>query len=280
MLTTKRNGFLILAAMGAALAGCSGDDASTPPGVDSGTSGQQDAAAVQPDTGAALDLYPDLGVAPDLYPDLGVAPDIGQKADPCEKEWIDALAANDKVSTGAVATTDKGGGVKETLIDASAGGMNQAHTNPYVYVSLADGSRVDITDLQAKTSTAWDLALRRTVIRVNGGDSGPGQGAVAIVENTPLDTVTAVPASATFAADEFIDEQCNVQRDPINNPMTAFGGSDGLWYEYSASTSKVEPKPHTYVVRRADGTFAKVVIDSYYSNVGQSAHFAIRWSAL
>jgi hypothetical protein len=220
------------------------------------------------------------GSGADLYPDLGLPPDLGQKQ-PCETEWIDALNAQDKVSTGAVNTTENAG-VKQTTIDASAGGMNGASKNPFVYISLKDGARVDITDLASKSSKDWDLAFRRSVIRVNGGDSGAGGAGVARIENKTLAEVTAVPAAASFKVDEFIDESCKVTRDPINNPQTAFSGAStaDLWYAYDVGTSKLKPQPFVWVVRRADGSFVKLTIDSYYNGSGASGHFTISWSAL
>src|SRR3989339_223393 len=146
-----------------------------------------------PDAGSTPDVSPqDIAITSDLpqdvvqvedikvYPDLPPLPDLPVKA-PCESEWTDAINPQTKVSTGEVKTQNLSGGVFQTTVDAKAGGMNQSVNNPYVYVSFKDGSHVDINDLEAKTSTEWDMAFKRAVIRVNGGDSGPGQGAIAIV---------------------------------------------------------------------------------------------------
>ncbi|MCA9672821.1 MAG: HmuY family protein [Myxococcales bacterium] len=241
------------------LVACSDD--SNPPAADKPVAAQ--------DTGSA-----------DVYPDLGTLPDIGTKA-PCESEWIDAVGAVAKVSTGSVQSTDKGSGVTETTIDATAGGINAAKSNPYVYVSLKDGSRVDVSDVDAKKSSAWDIAIRRSVIRINGGDSGAGQGGVAILAGKTLDQVTAVPPSVDFHADEFIDDSCQVSYDPINNILTAFGGQTGLWYDYEVGSGKLTPLAQAYVIRLADGqTHVKLVIDSYYSPGNTSAFYTVRWSKL
>jgi hypothetical protein len=256
-------GMAVLLALGAGLPACSDDsDNSEPPPADA--------------AGEAVDLdSPDLPPSPDL----GVLPDLPVQ-EACASEWRDAINPQSTVSEGAVTTTDLGDGVQQTTIDASAGGMSQAHKNPYVYLSLADGSKVEIDDVAAKTSTAWDLAFKRSVIRVNGGDSGAGQGAVAIIAGTPLEQVTAIPDQSAFTTDDFLDESCNIERDPINNILTAFAGSDGVWYEYDTSAMKLTPNPDTYVVRTADGQHVKVYIDSYYSSGGAGAHYTIRWSPL
>jgi hypothetical protein len=212
-----------------------------------------------------------------LLPDLGALPDLGQKL-PCASEWQDAIHAQSKISTGAVATTEQAG-EKVTTIDATAGGMTAAFSNPYVYVSFEGGGvRVDLDDFDARTSTSWDLAFRRAVIRVNGGDSGAGQGAVAILPGKKLAEVTAVPATG-FAQDEFIDDKCTVKVNPINDIWTAIGGSTGMWYAYDTSTMKLTPNGDAYVFRTAKGKHIKLVIDGYYKG-SAGANYTLRWSTL
>lgn len=252
----------------AAMAGCSDDD---------------DTNQQQPDGSPVLDGSAVDATLPDveIFPDLGLLPDIGV-TEPCESEWKDAINPQETVSAGAVTTEDQGNGIFKTTIDATAGGMNEAHNNPFVYISLADGSKVEIDDMAARDSTAWDLGFRRTVIRVNGGDSGAGQGAVSILVGQTLDQVTGVPEQSTFATDDFLDDNCQVKTNPIGSINTAFGGVDGMWYEFDTGSMQVNPKPDTYVVRRADGSHVKLYIDSYYSSTtpAEGANFTISWSAL
>ena len=215
-----------------------------------------------------------------LSPDLGQLPDLAAK-DPCESEWRDAISPQKTPSTGTVTTSDLSGGIKKTVVDASAGGSSTgAHNHPYVYISLTDGKRVDIDDFAAKKSTAWDMAFRRSVIRVNGGDSGAGKGAVAIFAAKKLADITTAPASASFAADDFLDSSCKIKRDPINNIWTAIGGGDGMWYDFNMGSKKLKPAAEAYVIRTATGSFVKLVIDNYYNASDQAAHFTLRWSPL
>lgn len=216
------------------------------------------------------------------YPDLGGLPDLPVQGQ-CDSEWRDAISPQKSVSKGAVTTTVVGG-VNQTEIDATAGGMSSAHKNPWVYVSLRDGGkRVEIDDFAARTSTAWDLALRRSVIRINGGDSSKvGQGAVAIVISTTLDKVSSVPPSSQFAQDDFLDDKCAILRNPINNIRTAFGGANGMWYQYDTGQMKLTPNPDSYVVRSGDGKqHFKLYINTYYDpSTGAGAHFNVSWSEL
>lgn len=216
-----------------------------------------------------------------LYPDLGALPDIEQKEE-CESEWIDAVIANNAVSTGDVATTEEST-VYTTKADASAGGMMAAASNPYLYLSLKDGTRVDITDIDSRTSTAWDLAMRRTVIRINGGDSGPGQGAVARITGKSFDEVTEIPDASAFTTDEFIDETCKVARDPISNIQTSFSGPSTAdsWYEYdqSSGTHDVIPKPIIWVLQLADGSYIKMEILSFKEGT-TTGYYTLKWQVL
>jgi hypothetical protein len=212
-----------------------------------------------------------------LLPDLGALPDLGTKF-PCQSEWTDAIHAQSKVSTGAVATTEQAG-EKVTTVDATAGGMSAAFSNPYVYVSFDGGGvRVDLDDFDARTSTAWDLAFRRAVIRVNGGDSGAGQGAVAILPGKTLAEVTAVPASG-FAQDDFLDDKCKIKTNPINDIWTAIGGATGMWYAYDMSGMKLTPNAEVYVFRTAKGKHLKLVVEGYYKGTA-GANYTLRWSML
>ncbi len=237
---------------------CSDDSSSSPP--DTGTTADQ---AVTADS--------------KVTPDLGQLPDVGKK-DPCESEWRDAVSPQKTASKGVVTTTS--GTINKTVVDASAGGMSSAHKNPFVYISFKDGSRVDIDDFAAKKDKTWDLALRRTVIRVNGGDSGAGQGAVAILTGKKLDDVKAVPSSSSFSSDDFLSSTCAIKRNAINNIWTAFCGTAGLWYDYSSGSHAVQPKAVAYVLRRANGEHVKLVIDSFYNSSNVGGHFTIRWSAI
>lgn len=238
-----------------------------------------DDSETQKDSSVSGDLTADAKGSPDksTSPDLGQLPDLG-KQEPCASEWRDAVSPQKKVTTGKVTTT--AGTVNITMADATAGGMSSAHLNPFVYISFKDGSRVDVDDFAAKTSTAWDLALRRTVIRLNGGDSGAGKGAVAIVAGKKLADVTSLPAASSFNTDDFLDASCTIKRNAINNIWTAFTGTTGMWYDYGSGTHLVEPKAVVYVLRRAGGEYVKLTIDSFYNSSNTSGHFKLSWSAI
>ena len=182
------------------------------------------------------------------------------------------------VSTGDVTPTADGD-VTTAVIDATAGGLPNAADNPYIYVDLASGAKVDIDDVDALSSSEWDLAFKRSSIRSNGGDSGPGMVAVAVVAAASLDEVTAAPADGEFAIDDWTDESCQLVALPFQEPNTAFGE----WYDYDLGSHVVTPKPEVHVIRSRSGDLFKLQLESYYGDEGDptlSAVYRVSWAPL
>lgn len=177
----------------------------------------------------------------------------------CSAQRENVLLPIDRVSIGAVNETSAGSNV--IYVDASAGGQAQASRNPRIYVDLAGKARVDVTDVSASESKAWDLALKRTVIFTNGGDGGPGQGGAAVVAKS-FDAVTAADAdAATIVKESFFDAECNEKKDQFGLYLaTTF--SD--WYDYQQTNNVPTPKPNrTYIVVGGSGKRYKVAITSF-----------------
>ncbi len=165
-----------------------------------------------------------------------------------------------KVSTATVSTVGASGGATELYVDASAGGINLASKNPRVYVNLETGTRVDIDDVTAfKSSTDWDLALRRDLVWTNSGDAGIGIGGAIQIAKTFANVTAADADAATLAPERFFDDQCNALKGPNDETLTTF--SD--WYNYNQATHDVTPKDVTYVVRGGTGKRYKVALLSY-----------------
>ncbi len=167
-----------------------------------------------------------------------------------------------KVSTGQVKVVKTEDDVTTLYIDASAGGFQDAAKTPRVYVNLAEGTRVGVTDKAAFDSADWDLAFKRSLLYTNGGDTGIGKGAGAQV---PKDfaAVTAEDADGIeLKPEKMFDDNCVAARDEINAPVTTFTG----WYVYDQSQQRITgpQKNLTFIVRSADGTKRyKVAIVSF-----------------
>lgn len=173
-----------------------------------------------------------------------------------------------------VTTTD---GVTSGTADATAGGINVAADNPYLYLDLKTGVKVDINDLEARTSGAWDIGLKRSSLRLNSGDSGTGNRKSSPVAAATLAEVTAGPADG-YKTDDYTTEDCKIVTIPGGEPMSAFGE----WYEYDLQTNKVKPKAEVHVIQRTDGSRTAFRITAYYDPAmpARGAVYSVEWKQL
>lgn len=195
----------------------------------------------------------------DAGDDASSLEDAGGGETTCTSAREQLLLPNAKVSTGEVLVVSENAGVKTIYVDASAGGQGNSAKNPRVYVDLSAGARVDVSDVDALSSSAWDLAIKRTVLFTNGGHGGPGAGS-ALVLASPFAGVTAADVDeASLVTETFFDEECNPLLDPIGAPATTF--SD--WYSYDEQTNIPTPRAITYIVKGGTGKLFKVAIRAY-----------------
>lgn len=214
----------------------------------------------------------------DVSPDAGpIEPDASPVCDPAAI-LPDGYAPVAQVSTGTVVNTPDEGlpGVFTTVVDASAGGAAEQANNPFVYLDL-DGeegaTKVEVDDLASFTSTDWDIALKRFVIRSNSGDSGPADQEVATAPGDELGTGTDVP-SESFADDDWTGEGCTLVQDSTGGPRTRFSN----WYQVQAG--RFEPRAVTHFIRLGGGRYAEVDVQTYYgdeANPDRSGVYVLRW---
>ncbi len=231
--------------------GCSDDDANTTGGTSSSSSASSNS------SGGG-----NGGSGGDGGGGAGGAAGSGGGGVTCTAARETALGPIDMVSTGEVKELSTDGAAKTLYVDASAGGiMNQA-MNPWIYLKLSSGAKVEVTDKTADASMEWDIAIKRPLLRTNSGDSGPGQGGTVLLDGKQFDQVTMADASgATFQIDDWFDNECNLQTDETGAIKTAFSG----WYDYDMATMKVTPHPGVFLVRGGDGALYKLVLLDYYA---------------
>jgi hypothetical protein len=125
-------------------------------------------------------------------------------------------------------------------VEARAGSMREASQHPFVYLNLNEGRALPLTDLAALDDVSWEVALRRTTVRVNGADSGTaGLGLRAVPWDLSVDQACA--ADGPVARDTTLDATGEVRRDAIGQPWTAMHTlnednptGSGSWYLYGA----------------------------------------------
>ncbi len=254
-----------------ALFGCSGDPSG---GDDDSASGAtSEAASTGAATGDQLTTGPATGddatgdETTDATTDPTAVPDGYCEPEPvaCEDAAIQDLSLQKTVSDGTVQAT-RDGADWLAKVDARAGGAMNAPMNAWLYMRFTDAGlvKVEIDDLAALTSSAWDIAAKRYGIRVNSGSSGPSCVHVA-PGGSDYAALAAVPADAAFAPENYYGGDCSLitNDDSLGDPAYQLTG----WWTYAGC---VQTTGAPFVLRLADDRVLKLVVDAYYEQ-GQAA---------
>ena len=123
----------------------------------------------------------------------------------------------------------------------------------WVYFDFSRGSVVsDVSSL--KDVMNWDIALRMTKIVSNGGDTNePGKVTIAKLDTSDFDSVLEVPENAKFLKDVKPPNKSDTQNDSFEN-----------WYSYKSFSHKIKPFDNVYLIKTAEGSYAKMQILNYY----------------
>lgn len=211
----------------------------------------------------------------------GSSSDVPPTPPRCSAALRQSLSLVDEASTADVSVLMGDDSDRTLYVDASAGGLNGQDENPWVYVSLARAEAVRITDIEALTSTAWDLAFKRFYVRTNDGDSGPGRGG-ALRVNLGWDQVSAATLGRQqLATETWFDQDCNLQLDDAMEVVTTFTG----WSEYDEAHHVLTAANVVFITAGADGKLYKVAILDYYSTPtgargADGAHYKLRVAPL
>ncbi len=210
-------------------------------------------------------------------PDIEPSPDGPAGCDPAT-----ILPSNYRpipsVSTGMIENVTMAGPVTAANIDATAGGLMGAPDNPYIYLDLRTGMKVEVNDIDARSSMAWDIALKRASVRLNGGDSGNGGRKLAEVAAADLAAVTSAPANG-YVVDDFATEDCTLVSLRAGEPSSSFGE----WYDYDEDAHTLTPKGVAYVIERPDGSHTALRIVEYYRNPSMfmgGGYYKVEWKQL
>lgn len=137
--------------------------------------------------------------------------------------------------------------------------VDARQADSWVRVDLSRGAVVDGRDGD------WDVAFRRFRIRTNGlsGDPFPA-GAIAL-EGMSFDRVTVAPRSG------YETSRSGVRGDTLNEALEG-------WYRYRFWSHVLVPRPRTWVIRTAEGSYAKMAILSYYCTGASAGCVTFRYA--
>lgn len=138
------------------------------------------------------------------------------------------------------------------MLEAMTRTIDATSKEEWIYFAFATGSVVDVED--AATSDAWDIGFQRTQVKLNGGVSGPGEGSVVMLTETTFEAVTTAPTDG-YRAD-------------TADTLAIVPQSEKGWYLYTGPpTHWILPlEDRVFVVKAADGTFAKLRFIGYYKD--------------
>jgi HmuY protein len=126
-----------------------------------------------------------------------------------------------------------------------------------------DFSRSSVVEISHQFGTDWDLAFQRHKILANGGATNPkGRGAILNLGAVAFDAVIEAPAGGYVA-----DSIASINAETLTTENLAINP----WYHYNFLTHVLRPKANVYVVRTADGKYAKMRLVSYYCDGGQAS---------
>lgn len=149
--------------------------------------------------------------------------------------------------------TDTQGPAEEPVgLEALTFTIDATNREAWVYFSFATGDVVEVED--AENSEAWDIGFQITKVKLNGGISGPGMGSVVMLTETTFEAVTEAPADGYKADTE--------------DTLAIVPQSEKGWYIYTGPpTHWILPlEDRVFVLKAADGTFAKVRFIGYYKD--------------
>jgi hypothetical protein len=184
----------------------------------------------------------------------------------CEDQAVLELNLQSDSAPGLIDNAPSGSGFN-THVDATAGGAFTTTPDSYVYARFTDEGlvKLPISDEASLASTAWDIAFRRFVIRINSGSSGPGCiQAARLPDATTFDDVVAAPAGP-YRTDVYFTDSCEMIADGsgLGTPATALSG----FWEYPGC---VKMTYLVYVLTLADGRHVKLTVTHYYDEAAQA----------
>ena len=149
--------------------------------------------------------------------------------------------------------------------------------NDWIYFSLKEGKELTgINEDNRKENMQWDLAFNRYNFRTNSGLSGNGQGGALDTESTDMDAVKAVPEKEfivdvkAMITESFTGSgitECESTLNPCMAEAIKFAGPPPSY----------TPNNHIYIVKTADGKFAKVKVLGFHNNEGKSGFVSFEY---
>lgn len=133
----------------------------------------------------------------------------------------------------------------------------------WVYFSFSAGNEVDVLDPQA--STGWDIGIKRNHFKTNSGTSGSGSGGAYDAGVVDFGAFSEAPESG-YTVDTSIDVFDFDLKEYIPEPGNTLLETWGEFTDVMPPT--LVPTDKVFVVKAADGRYAKMIVQNYYGADG------------
>lgn len=148
--------------------------------------------------------------------------------------------------------------------------------NDWIYYSLSQGKEVNVSEENHQTDLTWDLAFNRYNVRTNSGMSGNGKGGALDTGKTALEVVESVP-SGTFVTDVKGEITGSFTGSGVTYVESTLNESLCKAIEFAGPPPTYTPNNHVYIVKTADGKYAKVQIEGFYNDEGVSGYITFSY---
>jgi hypothetical protein len=195
------------------------------------------------------------------------APRCDATAVPCQDQSIMQLRL---YSTSNPDTNSEEGAAPtfKSVIDARAGGVSPTRGYQYLSFSPTGLQKKDLSDEQALASLDWEIAVRRYVLRLNSGVSGPGcTEAARTAPGTDFDSLSQVPAGLSWRTEVYFSDPPMCTFVPDTSGIGAPGTALSSFWTYQMC---VQMTGNVYIVHLRDGRYVKLKVLSYYSPTEQA----------
>lgn len=224
------------------------------------------------DTTAADSTADDAATAADATADATAKPDstlpVDAAADtaagtcaatppPCTDNQILDMQLFKKASTRPIENAPDGDGFA-SHVDSTGGGFTP--TESYVYAKFTKTGLVAVAvgDEAALDSMDWDIALRRYVVRLNSGVSGPSCVTLQSSAAPDFDGLKKAEADGKLQGETYYDAKCQLKKDAYDLSLGTLLSPFWKYKNCVQMTGKV------FVLKLASGAYVKIVFSSYY----------------
>ncbi|MDO4771783.1 HmuY family protein [Porphyromonas sp.] len=163
----------------------------------------------------------------------------------------------------------------------------------WIYFSFATGKEVaGVTEANYKERLDWDIAINTFFFRTNSGKSGKGKGGAIITDKTELSALTEAPKDGYHVDEDFkvlgyqgrvieVQTTANVELNGTPKiqltPTVEIQLGKAISFYGAPPTYIYKADDHVFVIRTADGKYAKVKFIGYKNAEGTPGYVSFKY---